>query len=173
MKANKIVDTHQTKKELSELVRSMAWNDNYDCYTRAGLEKIIWPQIAGRVRFVIFIDVDDMHNLNETNGYDRANEIIKKSLSVRGSDYVAGQWFSGDEVAVFITDDPARVNSDPMEMCQRLMDSFRSNGASATFGVVAVTSTDLNLVIKPAFELVQLAKAENRRGTINLVENAV
>jgi len=159
-----------TRKQLEDLIHSLSWNDNYDCYTRAGLEKIVWPKIIGKAHFVIFIDVDDMHSLNQVHGYDGVNDIIKASLSVRKSDYVAGQWFSGDEIAVFITDDPLRIDSDPIEMCVRLLEAFRSHGASATFGIAPVISADLENVIKPAFELVQLAKSENRRGTINLAE---
>jgi GGDEF domain-containing protein len=164
------MSTTPTKSELEILVHALSWNDNYDCYTRAGLEKIIWPKIARRAKFVIFIDVDDMHSLNEQHGYDGVNDIIKMSLSIRKSDYVAGQWFSGDEIAVFITDDPQRVNSDPVEMCQRLLEAFKKHGASATFGIAPVKSTHLETVIKPAFELVQRAKSENRRGTINLAD---
>lgn len=170
MKANKIVKKHRTKKELDELVQSLAWNARFDCYTRPGLEQVIWPQIAGTIQFVVFVDVDDMHSLNEKHGYDGVNEIIKKSLAVRFSDYVAGQWFSGDEFAIFVGDNPDRVGSDPVELCHRLIDSFRSNGASITLGVSPVASQDLTDVVKPAFEMVQNAKRAGQRGSINIAE---
>jgi len=159
------------KRELEELVHSLAWNARFVCYTRPGLEQLVWNDIAGSAQFVIFIDVDDMHALNEKHGYEGVNEIIKKSLSIlRASDYIAGQWFSGDEFAVFVTHDPERDNSNPIELCQRLHASFHANGASATFGIARVSSTDLNQTIKPAFELVQNAKKAGRRGSINTVE---
>jgi len=155
------------KDDLERLVHSMAWNDGFGCYTRAGLEKIIWNEISGSVQFSVFFDIDDMHELNEQHGYDGVNERIKNSLKVRSTDYVAGQWFSGDEIVVLITNNSARDESDVSKFCQRLQRSFIKNGISITIGVSKISSFDLMQVVKPAFDLVQSAKKEGRRGTIN------
>jgi FOG: GGDEF domain len=158
------------KQQLEELVHTLSWNDRFGCYTRPGLEQYMWSQIGGKAKFVIFIDVDDMHDLNVHHGYEGVNQIIKDSLSIlRSTDFISGQWFSGDEFAVFVTDDPGRGASDPLELCERLRKSFNDHGASATFGIAPVTSPDLNLVVRPAFELVQNAKKNDRRGTINSI----
>lgn len=158
------------KKQLEELVQSLSWNDRFGCYTRPGLEQFIWSQICETAKYVIFIDVDDMHRLNEQHGYEGVNEIIKKSLGIlRATDYVSGQWFSGDEFAIFVTDDPERGEPQPLELCQRLLTAFHYHGASATFGIAPVTAQTLDQVVKPAFELVQKAKRENRRGTLNFI----
>ncbi len=159
-----------TKQALEDLVKSLSWNDRFGCYTRPGLEQYIWSQISETAKYVIFIDVDDMHELNERHGYEGVNEIIKKSLGMlRATDYISGQWFSGDEFAVFVTDDPTRGDSNPIELCERLRASFKLNGASATFGIAAVHSQELIEVVRPAFELVQNAKKADRRGTINFI----
>lgn len=157
------------KAQLQELVNSLAWNDGYGCYTRAGFEKLIWPTIADQAKWIIFFDVDDMHGLNSEHGYEGVNELIKKSLAMRASDFMAGQWFSGDEFIVCITDDPDRGISDPMSFCERLAEDFRQNGAPATFGIAEVTSRNLFENVGPAHRLVQVAKSENRRGSIEMV----
>ena len=84
-----------TKEQLEELVQSLAWNDGYGCYTRAGFEKIIWKYIESKARWIIFFDIDNMHDLNDRHGYAGVNAIIKKSLAMRETDFMAGQWFSG------------------------------------------------------------------------------
>lgn len=157
------------KQQLQELVNSLAWNDSYGCYTRAGFEKMIWPTIADKAKWIIFFDIDQMHALNTEHGYDGVNAIIKKSLSMRASDFMAGQWFSGDEFIVCITDDPARSISDPMSFCERLAADFRENNVPATFGIAPVASRNLSENVEPAHRLVQVAKDENRRGTITVV----
>lgn len=157
------------KQDLEKLVNDLAWNDGYGCYTRAGFEKLIWPEIADRARWIIFLDVDDMHALNAEHGYEGVNAKIKKSLSIRASDFMAGQWFSGDEFIVCITDDPDRGRSDPMAFCERIAEGFRSNSVSATFAIVPVRSRNLFEVVAPANEMVQASKRENRRGSIDMV----
>lgn len=161
---------HLLMHELQDLVNDLAWNDGYGCYTRSGFEKLIWPQIQDEAKFIIFFDVDDMHGINALHGYDEANELIKESLAVRGSDYMAGQWFSGDEFIVVITDDPTRLHeSNPMEFAARLREIFFEHNISATFAVAPVISTDLYTNVAPAHQLVQEAKNNGRRGTINEV----
>ena len=155
------------REELEELARSMAWNDGFGCYTRKGLEKMIWPEIIGNVQYCVFIDVDDMHGLNERHGYDGVNLLIKNSLLVRSTDYVAGQWFSGDEFVVLIAENEGREESDVNQFCERLQYAFAENGISITIGVSDALSPNLMEVVKPAFDLVQEAKRLGRRGTIN------
>jgi len=158
------------REELEAIIKSLAWNDGYGCYTRAGFEKTIWPHIEAKARWIIFFDVDYMHELNAELGYEGVNAIIKKSLSMRESDFMAGQWFSGDEFIVCITDDdPKRDISNPIEFCMRLAGIFQANGAPATFVIAPVTSSDLFTNVAPAHQLCQEAKAENNRGSISIV----
>jgi GGDEF domain-containing protein len=167
-----MINLNLDKKELKQLVRALAWNDAYGCFTRAGFEKLVWQEIADQAKWIIFFDVDDMGLLNSQHGYDSVNAIIKTSMGVRESDYMAGQWFSGDEFIICITDkDPGRLyGSNPVEFCSRLAEAFISNGASATFAVSPVISKDLMTNVAPAQALCQKAKANNRRGSINIVD---
>lgn len=162
-----------TKQQLETLVHDLSWNDGYGCYTRAGFEKVIWPRIQAEAQHIIFFDIDDMHGINEKHGYDGANELIKDSLAMRASDVMAGQWFSGDEFIIAVTDDLSRLHpSNPMEFAARLLEIFVENGISATFAVAPVISTDLYTNVAPAHHKVQEAKSNGRRGTINEVGGA-
>jgi hypothetical protein len=162
-----------TKQQLEDLVAALSWNDGYGCYTRAGFEKLIWPRIADKARWIIFLDVDDMHGLNSTHGYEGVNAIIKKSMDMRASDVMAGQWFSGDEFIICIADAPGRQEPNPIEFAARLSETFLANGASATFAIAPVTSKDLFANVTPAHQLCQEAKANNRRGSINSTESGL
>ena len=156
------------KTQLQELVNSLAWNDGFGCYTRAGFEKMIWPQIADEAEWIIFLDVDEMHSLNGMHGYDAVDAKIKKSLTLRATDYVAAQWQSGDEFLICLTRNEGRTPSHPVALCERLREEFIENGVPATFGIAPVTSKELIENVKPAYELVRAEKAANRRGTITM-----
>lgn len=156
----------RTKQQLVELVNSLAWNDGYGCWTRAGFEKLIWPTIAERAKWIIFFDIDNMHDLNELHSHAGVDAIIKRCLAMRAGDYIAGQHYSGDEFIICITEDDARGISDPQALCERLMRTFAENGIPATFAIVPVTSGSLVENVMPAVAIVETAKKENRRGRI-------
>jgi GGDEF domain-containing protein len=160
----------RTKAQLEKLVLDLGWNEGFGCYTRAGFEKIVWPQIVDEAEWIIFLDIDEMHVLNETHGYDAVNAMIKKSLALRASDYVAGQLGSGDEFLICLTRNKDRTPSHPVALCERLREVFVENGVPATFGIAPVTSKDLIENVRPAYELVRTEKAANRRGRISQVK---
>src|SRR5690349_14942372 len=101
----RIEELEQANQKLQQEKEILAWNDGYGCFTRQGFEKLIWPSIVDHAKWIIFFDVDNMHELNQEHGYEGVNAIIKKSLSMRPGDFMAGQWFSGDEFILVITDD--------------------------------------------------------------------
>lgn len=156
------------KDELINLARELAWNDEYGCYTRPGFRKMVWPSIAQEARWLIFFDIDGMGELNDLYTHAGVNAMIKKSLSIRGSDYLAGQRYSGDEFFVCVTDDPERGETDPIQLAVRLKQALHENGLSATFAIVPVTSHDLMENLEPAVQLVEQAKHRNERGIIIL-----
>ena len=158
-----------TKNELIALAQELAWNDEYGCYTRPGFRKLIWPSIAEEVKWIIYFDIDGMGELNAQFTHEGVNAMIKASLSVRGSDYITGQRYSGDEIFVCVTDDPERGESDPMRLTMRLRESLLQNGLSATFAIAPVVSDDLTTNIEPAVQLVEQAKDRNERGIIMIV----
>lgn len=155
--------------ELQELVYALAWNDGFGCYTRAGFEKLIWPQIKDRARWIVYFDIDGMHALNERFGsYEPVDAMIKQVLAiVRTTDYVAGQWKSGDEFLVCIAEDDSRDQlSDPQGMAERLMAELKKQGLSATFAIVPVISEQLFQNVKPAVDKVYAAKKQGDRGSV-------
>jgi hypothetical protein len=140
----------RTQKELDQLVHALAWNDAFGCYTRAGFEKMIWPEIADKARWII-----------------PADAMIKQALaSLRLMDYVAGQWKSGDEFLICLTQNDHPVESgqrerlDPQSMMNRLIDALKKQGMSATFAIVPVISSDLVANVKPAVDQVYAAKKQ-------------
>lgn len=146
--------------ELETLVHQLSWNDAFGCHTRAGFEKMVWPAIAARVKWLIFFDVDGVHAMNEQYGnYDHFDAIMKEVLSiVRGTDYVAGQFKSGDEFLIALTERVDGQAIDPQGLVARLAMALASHGMSATFAVVPVKSTDLLENVQPAIDKVYEAK---------------
>jgi len=155
----------KSQQELQALVRTLAWNDAFGCYTRAGFEKLVWPEIADRARWIIYFDLDNIHVLNEMYGsYDPVDAMVMLGLSVlRWTDYVAGQVKSGDEFLVCMVDESLTINDprtalDPERLKERLSNSLKLAGLSATFAIVPVISADLMTNLTPAIDQVYAAK---------------
>src|SRR5687768_10584272 len=151
---------HLTHQELIELVGDLAWNDAFGCFTRPGFEKLVWPRIAEEAEWLVYFDVDGVHDLNEKHGtYDAFDAMMKEVLSiVRNSDYVAGQLKSGDEFLLCITDSDDRAPVDPQGVVNRLTAEMGKQGLSATFAIVPVISSNLLENVAPAIEEVYAAK---------------
>jgi GGDEF domain-containing protein len=147
-----------------ELIHKLAWNSRFGCHTRDGFEHVVWPDIAARASAIVYFDIDDMHGLNERHGYTQVDEKIRQVLSiVRESDCVAGQYMSGDEFLICLTETETRKNIDPQGLVNRLVGAFREQDMKATFAIVPVTSADLLENVLPAVELV--AEHKKARGT--------
>lgn len=134
--------------------------------TRAALRYEL-PRVANTARRVIFMDIDNMHALNDKyseggkNGYEIMNGKIKRAIHVRAADCVLrARWFSGDEFAFILSSD----NADGF--CSRLAACLKNEGITATFAWVPATH-DLEQDIKNAGAMVQAAKKNNRRNSIN------
>lgn len=166
----RLFELEEENRRLEQKNLRLAWNSGYGCFTRQGFEDNVWSKIEEQARWIIFFDIDDMHGLNKKHGYDGMNQIIKQTLARRGGDYAAGQWFSGDEFIVVITDsDPDREEADPVQFAIRLAQLFKENGAPATFAVAPVVSSNLMTNVAPAHEKCQEAKAHLQHGTITVV----
>lgn len=155
-----------------ELIDLLKWNKELGCYTRQGFQHVVWDKVAGSAVWLIFFDIDDMKGLNSRGSWDETSELIKRSISVRSTDYVIGQILSGDEFAVIVTERTGE-HADPLLLCQRIQNNFRENGASATFAYGLIKSTDLDENLKPLKKLVEHAKANNQRGTFTRHEETV
>jgi len=154
------------KAQLEKLVELLKWNQELGCYTRQAFENVVWPEISSQAVWLVFFDVDGMKELNSRGSWDETSALIKRSIVMRSSDYVAGQVLSGDEFVVAISNNSKRDALDPRGLCQRILANFHKEGASATFAFGKITSTDLQENLKPLKDLVQAAKEENRRGSI-------
>ena len=157
----------RTPEEADALIRDLAWSDEFGCYTKNGFKKLIWPEIAEDARWLLYFDVDGVHNINKANkGYAAFDAMIFQVLSIlRLTDYVAGQKNSGDEFLVCLVEkkaEPGEIRQviDPDAMMQRLIDELRRQGLTAIFSIVPVVSLDLDVNLKPAIEQVFLAKEQ-------------
>jgi hypothetical protein len=161
-----------TVEGCQKLIRQLAWNESFGCFSRAGFEKWIWPQIQERARWIIYFDLNNIHELNAAHGgYEPVDQMIRLGLSVlRWSDFVAGQVKSGDEFLVCMlepeSDSPdagQREKLDPQALMERLKDSLGRAGLTAVFSIVPVESSDLMTVLKPAIEHVFAIKQNRAR----------
>ena len=154
-----------TIAKLEEKLHRVSWNDKLGCYNRQGFEYVIWPDIAPRARFIIYFDIDHLHELNEPyDSFAPVDAMIKQALSiVRTTDSVAGQLNSGDEFMVVLAETEKtekRKELNPEGLKKRLVESLAEQGMSATFAIVAVKSQDLMENVDPAVAQVKAAKRE-------------
>jgi len=143
------------------LLDALAHDQTYGCYSRQGLELVAWPKVAKKARFILFADIDQMHELNTEHGYAEVDRRIRNALKVRSSDLAAtGRWYSGDEIVWVISE------GDPYGLARRLTDSLKKQGLGATFAVAAVTSKKLSVNVNKAAAKVQAAKKNGQRGSV-------
>ena len=153
--------------EQQDLIHKLSWNDGFGCHTRAGFEHMVWPEIAAKARWIVYLDIDRMHELNARFGsYEPVDTMIRQVLAaVRSSDHVAGQWKSGDEFLICITETDHRPAADLATaegLVDRLVYEFARQGMTATFAIVPVLSTHLKENVQPAVDRVYDQK--NKRG---------
>jgi GGDEF domain-containing protein len=151
--------------ELEEKLHQACWDEDYGCHNRKGLELLVWPEIKTRARWLVFFDLDYLHDLNEKmGGYTPVNAMIRQVLAtVRSSDHKACRWQSGDELLLVITETETRKVDDisvAEGMVKRLQKALAAQGMNATFAIVPVKSMDLVENVTPAVEKVfELKKA--------------
>lgn len=157
-----------TTKSTKAIIDQLSRHPNYGCYSRQGTEILIWPKVQKRARYLIFADVDFMHDLNKTFGKAEINRRIKKSMKVRAGDISAvipASYSSGDELFWLLLDGPRM--GDPLQTVKRLARTFEKNGVKATWSIVKVKSKSLSKNIERADALVAEAKRRHRRGSIS------
>jgi len=151
----------------NEVLQQYRTDRAYGCYTRNCLELEIWPDVAGRVRYVVFCDIDQMHAANDAYGYAVVDGKIRRAINGREADIVVARWYSGDEL-VFLILDGQRMG-DPIKFAGRIQARFLKEGLSATFGITQVQAGDLapQMVVGRAARLVQLAKRAGETASIH------
>ena len=151
-----MTDRQQRINELEVLNVRLAWNHEFGCYTRNGFEYMKWPEIRSSARYIIYFDIDGMKGLNDELGKLEVNARIKQELStLRATDYVfAGQYFSGDELAIVMCESPDGMVGDPKGLIERLADAFKAVGIKATYGFDQVKGADFVENVEPVAQLV-------------------
>jgi hypothetical protein len=151
-----ITPQRQRINELETLTARLAWNHRFGCYTRQGFEFVKWPEVKASARWVIYFDIDKLHDLNNELGKKEVDRRIHQALgTLRTTDYVfAGQYASGDEFLVIVCEEPGRPTEDPKGLIERLAGEFKKVGIKATYGFDAVKGTDLEENVDPVADLV-------------------
>ncbi len=110
--------------EISELrrrVEELSWDSCFGMWTREAFLQFchVMPRAT---RYVAFIDLNRIHDLNELLGYSEVDRRVKEMFSVpfRRSDIVA-RWYSGDEIVILFDSD--------MAVAQQKMDELNRSAA--------------------------------------------
>jgi FOG: GGDEF domain len=149
-----------------ELIHRLSWYPNYGCFNKGGFEYVKWPEIAHKAKWIIYFDVDGVHQINEQHGtYETFNGMMREVLrQLRQTDIVAALYNSGDEFVLCLTEessagkDDRRTATNPHEVVKKLTEELAKQGLTAIFAVEPVKSILLDENIKPAADRVLAAK---------------
>jgi GGDEF domain-containing protein len=123
----------------------------FNVTTRPGLE-FEMRMVGEEARYVVYLDIDDMHGANKKYGKPAVNGKLKRALHVRHTDVlIRALWFSGDEFIIVL-------RGDPEGFMERLNTSLKNEGMSATMACVDF-SGDLERDAMRGEEIVQSKKA--------------
>jgi len=143
----------QIKRELAQarrMLTKLSEDPHYGIYTRAALEFEL-PRVKSEARYLVFLDIDDCHGLNEKFGYEGVNKKVKRCLRIRHADVLLrARWFSGDEIVVIL-------RGDPEGFIERLRTCMKNEEISATFAYVPFTGL-LEDDVRMASAIVQARK---------------
>ena len=155
----------QLQERIEELERENAelkLNPAYNILTRPALviEHRKIAKLAGE-HYVVMIDIDFLHELNEEHGsQEPVNAIIRRAFNFRDDDLLLkGNYASGDEIAWI-------VRSNPDGFITRLSANLSANGLSATMTWERIENDDLLAACERAIQKVYAAKKANQRGTV-------
>jgi GGDEF domain-containing protein len=146
-------------EQLKSMIESLITDSVFGVVTRQGLS-IKLNQVNAEIKFICFLDIDNMHKANEVYGYESVNARIKNSLDIRSSDLlIKSRWFSGDELVIVLRE------GEPEAFLNRLHNNFVDNGLSITSayaGYSGCIEDDVNYCSGK----VQASKKDNVRGII-------
>ena len=103
--AAKIFGFERELEALRQQIRELSWDAIFGMWTRGAFLQFCQIMPRGR-RVVAFIDLNEIHDLNERLGYNEVDRRVKAmfSMSFRRSDIVA-RWYSGDEIVILFDSD--------------------------------------------------------------------
>jgi GGDEF domain-containing protein len=103
----KIFGFDREMEALRRQVRELSWDAIFGMWTRGAFLQFCQVMPRGR-RVVAFLDLDELHDLNERLGYTEVDRRVRATFSMpfRRSDIVA-RWYSGDEIVILFDSDRA------------------------------------------------------------------
>jgi GGDEF domain-containing protein len=89
-------------KDLRTKVEELSRDEPFGMWTRGAFLQFCRIMPRG-IKTIAFIDLDDIHSLNERFGYSEVDRRVRSAFSIpfRRSDLVA-RWFSGDEIVILL-----------------------------------------------------------------------
>lgn len=118
-------------KDLRTKVKELSWDEPFGMWTRGAFLQFCRVMPRG-IKTVAFIDLDDIHSLNERHGYSEVNRRVRSTFSIpfRRSDLIA-RWFSGDEIVILLDCDREGAEL----KISKLRESARRHGLSFTYEI--------------------------------------
>ena len=104
---SKVFGFHDEISDLRKQIKELSVDPAYGMWTRPAFNQFC--QVMPRSRRVIaFLDLDNIHDLDQDLGYSEVDRRIQIIFSVpfRRSDVVA-RWYSGDEIVILFDSDRA------------------------------------------------------------------
>ena len=92
-------------EDLRQKIEVLSWDDAFGMWTRNAFIQFCEVMPRGE-RVVVFLDMDDIHDLNHRHGYAEVDRRMRSTFSIpfRRSDIVA-RWYSGDEIVILFDSD--------------------------------------------------------------------
>jgi hypothetical protein len=146
-------------QQLEQENAALSISPAFKVLTRAAVERK-WQNINKQGKCFLFFDIDNLHNHNANHGYDEVNRRVSLGLATLRSSELLGLVFSGDEFVAVIN--KSEVNL----MLKRLRSDMCKQGITVTCCVVDITSDDFDKHYKRTRNVVQQAKADNRRDCV-------
>ncbi len=148
-------------KAESELMRSRT-DHTFGIYSRYGIERIV-QQWRRQPMFLIFGDLDHIHELNEEHGYEAVDRSVRTAFQEIKERLEPGmllaRWYSGDEWILVFRRDPAKY-------LDLIISTFKDEGISLTLAMSHTREFNGKLgdLVYPAAKKVARAKKYNNRG---------
>lgn len=116
-------------KQLQDQISQLSMDPVFGVWTRNAFLQFSHVMPRG-LRVVVFLDLDNLHKLNDQYGYDEINRRIKAIFSIpfRRSDLIA-RWFSGDEIVILFDADEEFA----LRKISQLEEAARQQGMSFHF----------------------------------------
>lgn len=151
-----LVSLAASRFRIKQLAHLAFKDKTFGIWKREYIEKRA-PKKPDASKLLIFLDINDMHSLNETLGYVEVDTRINKALRVTRRNELIGRWYSGDEIVIIC--DTVSVDS----IIRRLTESFLLYGI--TFESASTPYVNLKSSVEIASKEVQQIKLSKKHAT--------